>query len=72
MKWVKASRSYGHGECVEWTKNPDDGRVGVRDSKNPDVVLWFDHTDHLREFFANAPSVFAHLVDVGDSDTGKD
>lgn len=36
MKWIKSRRSNGNGgnNCVEVTRS-DDGRVGVRDSKNP-------------------------------------
>ncbi|WP_083889105.1 DUF397 domain-containing protein [Nocardia pneumoniae] len=33
-KWFKSSHSGGHGDCVE-VAFLDDGRVGVRDSKNP-------------------------------------
>lgn len=31
--WIKSSRSYGAGECVEVREI--DGGIGVRDSKNP-------------------------------------
>lgn len=43
--WIKAKRSYGHGECVEMKPAPDEcpecGTEGVylRDSKNPGAVL---------------------------------
>jgi hypothetical protein len=33
-RWRKASRSDGHGACVEVALF-EDGTVGVRDSKNP-------------------------------------
>jgi hypothetical protein len=32
--WLKSSRSYGSGECVE--VRPVDGNIKMRDSKNPD------------------------------------
>ncbi len=32
-RWVKSSRSYAMGDCVEVASLPDD-RVGVRDSKD--------------------------------------
>lgn len=33
-RWFKSSHSAGSGECVE-VAFLDDGRVGMRDSKNP-------------------------------------
>ncbi len=35
LRWKKASASYANGDCVEVASLPD-GRVGIRDSKNPD------------------------------------
>ncbi len=32
--WIKSSRSFANGDCVEVTDLPD-GTIGVRDSKNP-------------------------------------
>ncbi|MFJ1456304.1 DUF397 domain-containing protein [Nocardia sp. N2S4-5] len=36
MYWFKSSRSQSQGQCVEVAWLPD-GRVGVRDSKDPDA-----------------------------------
>jgi len=33
-RWVKSSYSYANGNCVEAAALPD-GRIGVRDSKDP-------------------------------------
>jgi Domain of unknown function (DUF397) len=33
LDWIKASRSYGHGECVELAADGD--MIALRDSKNP-------------------------------------
>jgi hypothetical protein len=33
--WIKSSRSFANGNCVEVAELPD-GHIGVRDSKNPD------------------------------------
>jgi hypothetical protein len=34
LRWVKSSLSYANGDCVQVARLPD-GRIGVRDSKNP-------------------------------------
>jgi uncharacterized protein DUF397 len=39
LDWIKASRSYGHGECVELA--PDGDMIRLRDSKDPSVHLRF-------------------------------
>ena len=44
INWTKSSKSSGKGNCVEVALD-DDGRVLVRDSKDPDgPVLHFDRT----------------------------
>jgi hypothetical protein len=47
--WIKSSRCSG-GDCVALAQL-DDGRVAVRDSKNPDVELTFTK-DEVAAFFA--------------------
>lgn len=32
-KWIKASKSFAHGNCLELAAMPD-GAIGVRDSKD--------------------------------------
>jgi hypothetical protein len=34
VRWVKSSLSFANGDCVQVARLPD-GRVGVRDSKDP-------------------------------------
>jgi Domain of unknown function (DUF397) len=34
-RWVKSSRSFANGNCVEAATLPD-GLIGIRDSKNPE------------------------------------
>jgi hypothetical protein len=34
LRWVKSSLSFANGDCVQVARLPD-GRVGVRDSKDP-------------------------------------
>ena len=36
--WLKSSHSYANGNCVEVRRNPD-GRVEVRNSRFPDLLL---------------------------------
>ncbi|MHA6625744.1 DUF397 domain-containing protein [Pseudonocardia sichuanensis] len=35
LDWVKASRSYGHGDCVELA--PAGDMIALRDSKRPEA-----------------------------------
>jgi hypothetical protein len=37
LKWIKASKSYGSGACVELA--PFGRKILLRDSKNPNVLL---------------------------------
>ena len=47
LRWRKSKRSVGDGECVE-VATDGDGRVLVRDSKDPDgPVLRFDRETWL-------------------------
>jgi Domain of unknown function (DUF397) len=40
LRWIKGSRSYSNGNCVEVTSFPD-AHVGVRDSKSEGPILRF-------------------------------
>jgi hypothetical protein len=56
--WLKSSRSYGSGDCVE--VRALNGGVGVRDSKDPDgPKLWFTR----REWAAFVAGVHAEEFD---------
>jgi hypothetical protein len=47
VRWKKASASYANGDCVEVASLPD-GRIGIRDSKDPDgPVLRFSASEWL-------------------------
>jgi hypothetical protein len=55
LQWKKASASYANGDCVEVASLPD-GRVGLRDSKDPDgPVLQFSASE-WRAFLDGAAS----------------
>ncbi|HEX3648933.1 MAG TPA: DUF397 domain-containing protein [Pseudonocardiaceae bacterium] len=40
LVWRTSSYSGGQGQCVEVAFR--DGRVGLRDSKHPEPVMWLD------------------------------
>lgn len=43
--WIKSSLSFANGDCVEAARLPD-GRIGVRDSKDPGgAVLRFTSSE---------------------------
>jgi Domain of unknown function (DUF397) len=55
IRWTKASASYANGDCVEVASLPD-GRVAVRDSKDPaGPVLQFSASE-WRAFLNGAAS----------------
>jgi hypothetical protein len=37
-RWIKSSLSFSNSNCIEVARLPD-GKVGVRDSKNPDAAI---------------------------------
>jgi len=51
LKWIKASKSYGAGACVELAPHGD--AILLRDSKNPHVLLRFTATE-IYEFLDGA------------------
>jgi hypothetical protein len=60
LDWIKASRSYGHGECVELAADGD--TIRLRDSKDPAVHLHFTRSE-LAAFLEGARNgEFDHLV----------
>ncbi|OLT03114.1 hypothetical protein BJF90_26685 [Pseudonocardia sp. CNS-004] len=61
IHWIKASRSYGSGECVELAADGD--LIVLRDSKDPHVHLLFTRPE-LAAFIDGARrGEFDHLVD---------
>jgi|tagenome__1003787_1003787.scaffolds.fasta_scaffold18875351_2 hypothetical protein len=60
--WIKASRSYGKGECVEVADNG--GAVLMRDSKDPDGArLRFTKPGFAALLRAAADGALDHLID---------
>jgi hypothetical protein len=60
LDWIKASRSYGHGECVELAA--DGNAIRLRDSKDPSVHLRFTRRE-LAAFLDGARrGEFDHLL----------
>lgn len=53
LVWIKSSRSLAQGSCVEVASLPD-GRVGVRDSKDPSGPLLRFTSDEWRAFLGGA------------------
>lgn len=55
LRWTKASASYANGDCVEVASLPE-GRIGIRDSKDPrGPVLQFSASE-WRAFLNGAAS----------------
>jgi len=52
-QWVKASRSFANGNCVEVATLPD-GMIGIRDSKDPDGPVLRFTPDEWNAFLAGA------------------
>jgi len=48
-RWIKSSRSFANGNCVEVTPLPG-GQVGVRDSKDPGGAILRCTSDGWRAF----------------------
>jgi hypothetical protein len=61
LDWIKASRCYGHGDCVELAVDGD--MIALRDSKNPaQAHLRFTRSE-MAAFFDSARSGdFDHLL----------
>jgi hypothetical protein len=60
LDWVKASRSYGHGECVELAA--DGEMIRLRDSKDPATHLLFTRRE-IEAFVDGARrGEFDHLI----------
>ncbi len=55
LRWKKASASYANGDCVEVASLPD-GRVGIRDSKNPAGPVLEFSVSEWRAFLSGAAS----------------
>ncbi len=60
LNWIKASKSYSNGACVELA--PDGEVIRLRDSKNPDVLLSYSRAE-IDAFLEGAKrGEFDHLV----------
>ena len=63
LKWIKASKSYGNGACVELA--PCGYEILLRDSKNPHLLLRFTALE-IDAFLDGAKKgEFDHLVGGG-------
>ena len=51
--WVKSSKSYSNGNCVEVASLPN-GEIGVRDSKDPDGAVLRFTPDEWHAFLGGA------------------
>ena len=60
LDWIKATASLGTNACLELAMAGD--VIAVRDSKNPDVHLWFK-PEEIAAFVAGAKAgEFDHLI----------
>lgn len=60
LKWIKASKSYGSGACVELA--PCGESILLRDSKNPTVLLSYSSAE-IDAFLDGAKrGEFDHLI----------
>ncbi len=55
LRWRKASASYANGDCVEVANLPD-GRIAIRDSKDPDGPVLQFSASAWRAFLVGAAS----------------
>jgi hypothetical protein len=55
MRWRKARRSVGNGECVEVAEVGDS--IGVRDSKDPDGPMLVYRAENWQQFLDGAKQV---------------
>jgi Domain of unknown function (DUF397) len=61
LHWIKASRSYGNGECVELAA--DGEMIALRDSKNPAVPYFRFTRSEMAAFLDGARrGEFDHLL----------
>jgi hypothetical protein len=60
VDWIKASRSYGIGECVELAADGD--LIALRDSKDPDVYLHFTRPEMAAFLDGVRRGEFDHLL----------
>lgn len=60
LNWIKASKSYANGACVELA--PFEGSILLRDSKNPNVLLSYSPAE-IDAFIDGAKrGEFDHLI----------
>jgi hypothetical protein len=61
LEWIKASRSYALGECVELAV--DGQMIALRDSKDPEIHLLFTRAEMAAFLDGARRGEFDHLVD---------
>ena len=61
LQWIKARRSVGASACVELAT--DGEMIALRDSKNPDTLLYFTHAEWIAFLHAAKDGEFDHLVE---------
>jgi hypothetical protein len=60
LQWVKSSRSVGVGACLELATDGD--MIALRDSKVPDTVLHYTHTELSAFLWAAKRGEFDHFL----------
>jgi hypothetical protein len=64
LVWIKASKSYSNGACVELAPSGDE-EILLRDSKNPDVLLSYSPAEIDAFIDGVKRGEFDHLVRKG-------
>jgi hypothetical protein len=60
LKWIKSSRSAGLGACVELAPTGD--MIALRDSKTPEIHLFYTHAEIDAFLYGAKRGEFDHLL----------